>query len=207
MKKTLISILLLSSTLMGAQDIKLPAPAKAGGMSLMQALSERQSSRSFSDDKLTEQQLSDMLWAAFGYTREGKKHTAPSSMNYQEIQIYVALADGLYLYEPKENILLQKSNLDVRSFTGGQDFVKGAPVNIVYVANYADNDKINADNWLHYSYANVGFISQNIYLYCASEGLGTVVRGWFDKDELKTVLKLHEDNVVILCQTVGVVQE
>lgn len=171
----------------------------------MEALDQRQSIREYSDVELSKQQLSDLLWAAFGYNREGEgKHTAPSSMNYQEIQIYLTLSSGVYLYDAKANVLLQKSKVDLRSNTGGQDFVKDVALNLVYVANYADNEKINEENWLHYSYANVGFISQNVYLFCISEGLGTVVRGWFDKDELKKALQLHEENVVILTQTVGV---
>lgn len=202
----LISALLITS-LLSAQDFNLPEPNKEGGMPLMEALDQRQSSREYSDAELSEQQLSNLLWAAFGYNRgEQKKHTAPSSMNYQEIQIYVALSSGLYLYDVKAHNLIQKNKEDLRSNTGGQDFVKDAALNLIYVADYADNEKINEENWLHYSYANVGFISQNVYLFCASEGLGTVVRGWFDKDELKKALQLHDENVVILTQTVGVLE-
>lgn len=207
MKYFLIVTVLLMLRLMDAQDIKLPAPQKTGGLPLMEALNQRHSTRDFSVQKLSEQQISNLLWAAFGYNREEqKKHTAPSSMNHQEIQIYVAMASGVYVYDAENNILHQKGGDDIRSFTGEQDFVKGAALNLIYVADYASNEDINEDNWLHYSYANVGFISQNVYLYCASERLGTVVRGWFDKDKLKELLQLPEENVVILTQTVGVIK-
>jgi len=207
MKNILIVVTLILSGMLSAQDIKLPAPQTTGGMPLMEALNQRQSKRDYAAQDLSKQQLSNLLWAAYGYNRgQQEKHTAPSSMNYQEIEIYVTLSSGLYFYDVKNHVLVQKNKKDLRSATGKQDFVKDAPLNIVYVANYANNEKINEDNWLHYSYANVGFISQNIYLYCASEGLGTVVRGWFDKDALESALQLPQDNVVILTQSVGVVK-
>ncbi len=205
MKTLTFVLVLVCSTVMSAQDIKLPQPQKTGGMPLMEALNSRHSERDYSDAELTEQQLSDLLWAAFGYNRsEDKKRTAPSSMNHQEIQIYVTMADGWYLYDALNNVLIQKGKEDIRNHTGKQPFVKNASLNLVYVANYADNKKINEEKWLHYSYANVGFISQNVYLYCASEGLATVVRGWMNKEKLKEVMQLPEENVVILAQSVGV---
>ena len=207
MKNGFVLLALLFSSVLCAQDIKLLAPLSDGGQPLMEILNERQSSRDYSSKELSQQQLSNLLWAAWGFNRgEQKKHTAPSSMNHQEIQIYVTLASGFYLYDPKINVLLHKGNADIRALTGEQDFVEQAPLNLVYVANYADNDKIDEETWLHYSYANVGFIAQNVYLYCASEGLGTVVRGWVDKEKLEAALSLPEENVVILCQTVGVIE-
>lgn len=206
MKDIILTIVLLLGTSVFAQNIKLSEPQKTGGMPLMEALDQRQSTRVFSEKELSEQQMSNLLWAAFGYNRDKKeKHTAPSSMNHQEIQIYVALSSGVYQYDVEDHVLIQKGEVDLRSQTGKQDFVKMAALNLIYVADYASNEEISEENWLHYSYANVGFISQNVYLYCASAGLGTVVRGWFDKDELKELLLLPEDNVVILTQTVGVV--
>jgi nitroreductase len=192
-----------------AQDITLPAPNKTGGKPLMQALNERQSIRTFSKDNLTQQQLSDLLWAGWGINRPAdKKRTAPSARNVQEIDVYVALSSGLYLYEAESNILKQIHNKDIRSLTGTQDFVAEAPLNIVYVADMAklgkkEGDEIKDSNLLS-SYANTAFIAQNVYLYCASENLGCVIRGMVPKDKLAPEMGLRSNQVIILSQTVGV---
>ena len=175
-----------------AQDIVLPEPVKTGGMPLMEALSKRESTREFSPEDIDNQTLSNLLWAAWGYNRADKR-TAPSANNKQEIDLYVVKASGAYLYDARENKLIQVSKEDVRKETGKQDYVGTAPVNIVFVA-----DKTRGD-----SPVNSGFISQNIYLYCASVGLGTVVRGYFDPQEVSKVLKLKETQTPILTQTVG----
>ncbi len=178
-----------------AQDIKLPAPNKTGGKPLMEALNERQSTREYSEKELDEQTLSDLLWAAYGFNREDKR-TVPSANDKQEFIIYVVLKSGVYVYDAKENILTQKVEGDYRAKTGGQDFVAVAPLNLVYVADLNKNSAEGAA-------VDCGFISQNVYLYCASAGLGTVVRGWFDKEEVKTALQLSENETPILTQTVG----
>jgi len=175
-----------------AQDIVLPEPVKTGGMPLMEALSKRESTREFSPEDIDNQTLSNLLWAAWGYNRADKR-TAPSSQNKQEIDLYVVIKSGAYLYDARENKLIQVSNEDVRKETGKQDFVGTAPVNIVFVT-----DKTRGD-----APVNSGFISQNIYLYCASAGLGTVVRGYFDAQEVSAVLKLKETQTPILTQTIG----
>jgi SagB-type dehydrogenase family enzyme len=182
-----------------AQDIiDLPAVEKTGGMPLMQALNERHSIRSFTKDPLPEQVLSNLLWAAWGYNRPDKqKRTAPSSMNKQEMSIYCALESGLYLYNADEHRLELIKNEDLRGKTGNQPFVGSAPLNLIYVA---DTKKQSTETS---SYANTGFISQNVYLFCASEGLGTVVRGWFDNKKLHKAMGLDEKQKIILCQTVG----
>ncbi len=204
MKSILFAAFFLSASLLSAQDIHLPSPQKEGGKPLMTVLNQRHSTRDYSEQALSKQQLSDLLWAAFGYNRgEQKKRTAPSSMNHQEIEIYVALPDGLFFYDAKNHLLIQKGKDDIRSATGKQDFVKNAALNLIYVANYAENPKISEEKSLHSSYVNTGFISQNVYLYCTSEGLGTVVRGWFDGDKLSAVMNLPEGHKIILTQTVG----
>jgi SagB-type dehydrogenase family enzyme len=182
-----------------AQDIiDLPAVEKTGGMPLMQALNERHSIRSFTKDPLPEQVLSNLLWAAWGYNRPDKqKRTAPSSMNKQEMSIYCALESGLYLYNADEHRLELIKNEDLRGKTGNQPFVGSAPLNLIYVA---DTKKQSTQTS---SYANTGFISQNVYLFCASEGLGTVVRGWFDNKKLHKAMGLDDKQAIILCQTVG----
>ena len=202
MKTILLLITLLLSSNLLAQDIKLPEPKKSGGMPLMETLNKRHSNRKFANKELSNQQLSNLLWAAFGFNR-AEKRTAPSSLNHQEIQIYVTLKSGFYLYDAKNNKLIQKGKNDIRKNTGEQDYVATAPLNLVYVANFADNPKINKEDNLNTSYVNTGFISQNVYLYCTSEGLTTVARGYVNRDALKKTLKLHKENVVIISQSVG----
>jgi SagB-type dehydrogenase family enzyme len=186
------------------KHIKLSAPQLNSGKSLMQALSDRQSSRSFSPRKIPIEVLSNLLWAADGINRTGSgKRTAPSAMNWQEIDIYVAAADGLYLYKPEEHTLNMVLDKDIRALTGKQSFVRDAPVNLIYVADLSRSGDIPADEKMLFAYADTGFISQNVYLYCASAGLSTVVRGSFDKDALAKAMKLKNNQKIILAQTVG----
>ena len=209
-----IACLFLNGLLLtiSAQDISLPTPDKTGGKPLMQALNERQSIRTFTKENLTQQQLSDLLWAGWGFNRaDQKKRTAPSSMNVQEIDVYVALPTGLYLYVAESHTLKQINNKDLRKLCGTQDFVAEAPVNIVYVSDMAklgkkEGDPIK-DSDLLSSYANTAFIAQNIYLYCASANLGCVIRGSVPKDKLAPEMGLRSNQVIILSQTVGVPQK
>lgn len=197
MNKLFISILMacicLSCTAQG--DIKLPEPNRTGGIPLMDALNKRQSTREFSEQELDVQTLSDLLWAAYGFNREDKR-TVPSALNKQEFTVYAVMKSGVYAYDAKENILYLKAEGDFRAKAGGQDFVATAPLNLVYVADLEKNTREGAT-------VDCGFIAQNVYLYCASAGLGTVVRGWFDKEELGAALQLNEKEVPILTQTVG----
>ena len=145
-----------------------------------------------------------MLWAANGINRPESDHrTAPSAMNMQEIDIYVAKADGLYLYDAKENILRQILKEDLRAMTGKQIFVKDAPVNLIFVADSFKMGKISGSGIDFYAATDTGFISENVYLFCASEGLATVVRGLVDKPALAKAMKLRSDQKIILTQTVG----
>ena len=184
--------------------IKLPPPNLNSGKSLMQSLQARKSSRDFSTKKIPVQILSNLLWAACGINRpESGKRTAPSAVNWQEIDIYVAMAEGLYLYSAKEHILKPVLNRDIRALTGKQSFVKEVPVNLIYVADFSKISKADIEEKNLYSAADTGFISQNVYLYCASEGLATVVRGMIDKDALSKSMNLTDNQKIILAQTVG----
>lgn len=186
------------------KEIKLPAPRLDGGRPLMQCLKDRQSQREFSPDPLPLQVLSDLLWAAYGINRpESGKRTAPSAVNWQNIDIYVALADGLYLYEPKEHKLIQLRSEDIRELTGTQPFVKEAPLNLIYVADLAKIPRGTDEDKRFYSAAHTGFISQNVYLFCASEGLATVVRALINREELAKKMGLRPDQHITLAQTVG----
>ena len=191
-----------------AQDKILPAPAKSGGKPLMDALNERGSSRSFSNEELTMQQMSDLLWAAWGFNREADgNRTAPSSHNHQEMDVYVALRSGLYLYDAGKNIMKQIHGRDIRALTGTQDFPASAPVNLVYVSDMAkrgikEGQEIK-DSDMFSSWANTGFMAQNVYLYCASAGLSTVIRAMVPRQELAAAMMLKPWQAIILAQTVG----
>jgi SagB-type dehydrogenase family enzyme len=185
-------------------DTPLPAPRMEGGKPLMQALKERQTSRDFSAKKLPAQVLSDLLWAAFGVNRpESGKRTAPSARNWQEMEIYVVMEDGTYLYDPQSNKLRGVVKGDLRKMAGTQDFVAKAPLNLVYVADTTRMKGATQEDQTLYSGADTGFIGQNVYLFCASEGLATVVRGSVDRKALAVALKLSDKKKITLAQTVG----
>ncbi|MBU9889650.1 MAG: SagB/ThcOx family dehydrogenase [Candidatus Omnitrophica bacterium] len=183
------------------QSIELPAPQITAGKPLMQALSERRSGRSFSSEELSPQVLSDLLWAANGVNRPDGRRTAPSASNRQEIDVYVAKKEGLYLYNAGEHELTPVLAGDIRSKAGEQGFVEDAPLVLIYVADLEKfGGKADAE---FYGATDTGFVSQNVYLYCASEGLATVVLGWVDKTALAEALKLRPGQKVILTQPVG----
>jgi SagB-type dehydrogenase family enzyme len=187
-----------------AGPVKLPAPHLDGGLSLMQALRARRSSREFAPRQLLPQTLSNLLWAAFGVNRpDSGGRTAPSAHNWQEIDLYVALEEGAYLYYAKAHTLVPVSGADLRAETGQQPFVGTAPLDLVYVANYGRMGPGGEQEKQFYAACDAGFIAQNVYLACASEGLATVVRGWLDRAQLGKALGLKRDQHVVLAQTVG----
>jgi SagB-type dehydrogenase family enzyme len=202
----IICILLTVSVLSYSQElkpIKLPEAQKDGGKSLMQALSLRRTTREFSSEKLPLQVLSNLLWAAWGINRpETGGRTAPSAVNWQEIELYVAMQEGLFVYEPKAHVLNPVLAKDIRAATGMQDFVKDVPVNFVYVADFSKIASSEQDRTF-YSAADTGFIAQNVYLFCASEGLATVVRNLVDKPALAKMMNLKAEQRVILTQSIG----
>ena len=190
-----------------AQEIKsiqLPAPQKDIGKPLMQVLNTRQSTRLFTTKQLPMQDVSNLLWAAFGINRtdEGKR-TAPSARNWQDIDIYVFLPEGVYIYRSKDNKLEQISRDDLRGMAGVQDFVKTAPLNLVYVSDQSKMGNSSNEDKMMYSGADAGFIAQNVYLYCSSQDLGVVVRAMVDKKALAEKLNLKPGQVIVLAQTIG----
>ncbi len=203
----LVIAMFLGASFALGQELKpliLPAPQTDGGRPLMQVLRDRHSTREFSSDKLPTQVLANLLWAAFGINRPGEgKRTAPSAINWQETDVYVAMADGLYIYDAKGNKLDPVLAGDVRGMTGMQPFVKDAPVNLIYVADLAKAGKVSAEYRDLFTAAGTGFIAENVYLFCASEGLAVVVRGMVDRDALAKVMKLRPDQKITLAQTVG----
>ncbi len=185
-------------------DIVLPPPQTTGGKPLMQALSERRSSRAFSEQPLTVQVMSDLLWAAFGINRkESGKRTAPTARDWQEIEIYVVTSDGAYLYDASTHSLRALKSGDHRKRTGGQAFVTVAPVNLVFVADLKKMETGALEDQIMFSAAATGCISQNVYLYCASAGLATVVRASIDRKDFAAAFDLPSHKRVILAQTVG----
>lgn len=186
------------------KPIQLSPPQLDKGKLLMQALKDRKTSREFKPDKLPLDVLSNLLWAAWGINRpEASKHTAASAQNKQEIDVYVATADGVYLYDAKASLLQPVVAGDMRAYCGTQTFVKDAPLNLVYVADLAkmsDRDEVDKMMWAG---ADTGLISQNVYLYCASEGLATVLRAYVDRPKLAEVIKLRPTQKITFSQTVG----
>jgi nitroreductase len=184
--------------------VSLPAPRTAGGRPLMQALALRSTARAFATTPLPAQTLADLLWAAWGVNRPGEdKRTAPSARNWQEIDVYVVTAQGAYVYDAAGNRLAPKAGGDLRALAGTQEFVKDAPVTLVYVA---DAGRMKGSSWAEgreWAWADAGFISQNVYLYCASEGLVTGVRAFVDRAKLGPALGLGEQQNIILAQSVG----
>lgn len=187
-----------------AQDIKLPLPDKEGGKSLMKCLNERKSSRVFSNREIPLQEISNLLWAANGINREkDHKHTAPTSMNRQNMEVYVILPGGVYQYVDSMNVLKQIRSGNYMKSAGKQEFVEKAGMNVIVVSDMKKLGDHPVENNLLDSGIHAGAIIQNIYLYCASAGLNCVVRAWFDQTELSTTLNLPEHKRVILAQTVG----
>jgi len=200
----LMAFLLICLVSAAAQEvIKLPAPKTEGGMPLMQALKERRSGREFSSQKLPLPVLSNLLWAAWGINRPDGHHTAPSARNAQEIDVYVAMSDGLFLYEPKQHQLQRILAEDIRAATGTNDYVKDAALNLVYVADPARANLKEPVDIAFYSGADTSFLAQNVYLFCASEGLQAVVRGSIDRPALAKLMKLRPDQKITLGQSVG----
>lgn len=186
------------------KPIQLLQPQMESGKPLMQALKDRKSVRSFLPKELPLQVISDLLWAANGINRlDSGKRTAPTAQNLQEIDVYVVTAEGVYLYDAKANALTPIAAGDLRKSTGTQEFVKNAPVNLVFVADMAKMAGMPDQDAIFYAATDTGFISENVYLYCSSAGLATVVRAWIDKAELSKALKLRPEQNIILAQTVG----
>ncbi len=204
--KALSLILLISATSLcqDLETIQLPAPRTEGGRPLMSVLKDRATNREFASKPLPEQMLSNLLWAAWGINRPASgRRTAPSAVNWQETDVYVVMKEGTYLYDAKANALQPVASGDLRAQAGTQAFVAEAPLNLVYVADYARMGKGSPESKLFNSGADTGFIAQNVYLFCASEGLNTVVRGSIPKDGLAKTLKLRPDQHITLAQTVG----
>jgi len=186
--------------------IQLLDPDTVGGIPLMQALQHRKTDREFDKKNLSLKHLSEVLWAANGLNRPDGKRTVPSAMALYPIQTYAVLANGIFFYNPVTNQLEPVVEGDYREITGLQSFVKDAPLNILFIADFKAYDgakKVAEENRVSLASLDAGHCSENVYLYCASEGLKTVVRGGAQADELYKVLELDAKYKFILAQTVG----
>ena len=190
-----------------AQDtqltIKLPLPDTTGGRPLMQLLKERKSTRDFSEKSLSDTTLANLLWAAFGVNRADGRRTAPSARNRQEITLYLCMKHGVFVYHAQDHTITQVLGEDVRKTTGTQDFVTVAPLNLVYVADMSKVNTASAEDAAFYVGADCGFIAENVYLFCTSQGLATVVRGLVDRTALSQAINLTPNQRILLAQTVG----
>ena len=186
-----------------ATSIILPPPTKHGGLPLMDALAKRHSSREFASTPLPLPLLSDLLWAAYGVNRADGERTAPSALNAQEIDVFVALPSGAYLYDAATHQLHLVAANDLRRVTGYQDFVDEAPLDLVYVADHARMGLVPVAQRESYASTAAGAISQNVYLFAAGNDLATVIRAWIDRASIADALGLTHDQQVLLSQTVG----
>ncbi|HCE07909.1 MAG TPA: nitroreductase [Oxalobacteraceae bacterium] len=186
-----------------APSIALPPFEKHGGLPLMEAVTGRHSSRDFAPDALDLPLLSGLLWAAYGVNRPDGGRTAPSAMNAQEIDMFVAMPAGAYRYDAAAHELRLVAASDLRRVTGYQDFVDQAPMDLVYVADHKRMSLVPVGRREAYAYAAAGAIAQNAYLFAAANGLATVIRAWIDREAIAEALGLTHDQQVLLSQTVG----
>ncbi|MCL2073048.1 MAG: SagB/ThcOx family dehydrogenase [Marinilabiliaceae bacterium] len=187
------------------ETIKLQAPNLECGVALMTAAKDRMSFREFEETNLSLKHLSELLWMANGVNREDGKRTVPSARALYPLELYAVLANGIYFYDPVEHELQPIVEGDYRNLSGLQPFVDNAPLNLVFIANYEKYIELNMpeSKWLYLAALDAGHCTQNIYLYCASEGLKSVVRAGAKEEELLEVLKLGENYQFVVAHTVG----
>ena len=190
MNKTVFALTMLASGVANAGNIALPAPETTGGKPLIQALTERKTVREFADKPVSAKDLSNILWAAYGFNRPARR-TIPTARNEQGMDVYVLTAEGAFLYNAKDNVLEQVVKKDLRDLLVPQDFARKAPLTLLFV-----------EKQHKYAGMHAGSAYQNVGLYCASAGLNNVVRGMYDADGLAKALNLG-DREVIVTQTIG----
>ncbi len=195
MKKTILGVFMAMAIInnVSAAEQKLPAPDREGGMPLMQALSERHSVKQFQKKEINDQILSNILWAAYGVNRSGGLRTIPTAMNQKDLDVYAAKADGVWQYDAINHTLRQVSSENILPLFQTQDYMKNVPLVLIYTGSK------NQD----YAAMHAGSAYQNVGLYAASQGLGSVVRGYFDNEGVNKALKLPNSERVIISQAVG----
>lgn len=205
MKKIMACSLILfaAGMVLSARDIKLPSPVRKGGKAIMEVFNARKTVRQYSAKPLSFQQIANLCWAANGINRKDGKRTAPSAINCQEIEVYVLLPRGAYFYNPKTHTLEERSKGDFRKLAGPRF---NSPAALILVADQDKQARMKKQETKdHYARIDVGYVSQNIYLYCASADMGTVaVGGVSDRaDAIKKALKLGDSHLVLLGHPVG----
>jgi len=205
--RTAVAVLLSAPAWLFAAEpapIRLPSPQMDGGAPLMRALKLRATSREFAPDPLPQQTLANLLWAAWGINRpDSGKRTAPSARNWQETDVYVVMVSAAYRWDAAANTLVPVAAGDLRGLTGTQTFVKEAPVTLLFVADTTRMKGAPAEMQQAYAWADAAFLSQNVYLFCASAGLATGVRAMVDRPPLAKALALAPTQVIALAQSVG----
>ena len=193
MKKFILgAMMMLATGTANAADISLPQHTEKGGMPLMEAMAAQRTGRTFDTKMLSDQQLADLLWATWGISSADGKRVVPTARNTQDIELYVLLPSGSYRYDAAGNVLKQLGDKDLRSHLASQPFAMDAPVHLLFVTK----DK-------KYGEMHAGSMYQNTGLYCASAGLNCVVRGLYDRAEMKEALGLEGDNEVVITLAAG----
>ena len=194
MKKILLMVLLmLSVTTVYAADIQLKTPETSGGMPLMDAIKNRRAERAIDAQMLSEQDLSNLLWVTWGFSSDDGKRVVPTARNLQDMELYVLLVSGVYVYDAQQNLLKQLSNNDLRGLVGKeQDYAALAPVHLLFVTK---DKKFGA--------MHAGSMYQNAGLYCSANNLACVVRGAYDRAEINNALNLDQDKEVVITMAVG----
>ncbi len=191
-KKSMITALLISLLLGSfnatATELALPQPDISSN--IMKVINARQSGRDYSDKKISEQELSNILWAAFGINSQGKR-TIPTARNQQDLKIFVIYNNIVWLYDGKNNVLNEYGKEDLMPYLATQNFVKQAPVHLIYAGGKK------------YAEAHSGSAYENVYLYAAEKGLATVIRGLVNHDGLHRALNLNDEEIVTYHQTIG----
>lgn len=201
-----VALLILNSFIYAEspKPIQLDPPDKTGGRPLMRTLKDRRSTKAFAERSIPMHIVSDLLWAAFGINRpDSGKRTAPSAFNCQEIDIYVVFKQAAYRYEAATHRLLPACDKDIRKLAASQDYARVAPLQLVYIADRAKISRGSDDKKAIYSAFHAGAIAQNVHLYCASAGLGSVVRDGVNRVELRKALELRVDQSIVIGQSVG----
>lgn len=201
----LVGLLVTTLSIAAEKIIKLPQPNLDRSGTTMKAFSKRQSTREYAAKEINLNDLSDLLWAANGINRpESGKRTAPSAMNKQDIDVYVVLSVGSYLYNPKSHQLELVAEGDNRPLVAGrQDFVNEAPVSIVLVSDQSRFGDRQGEQSKLTGAMDAGIVSQNISLFCASADLATVARGSMDTEKLAKALKLSSSQILLMNHPVG----
>ena len=197
----LCAAMTISSCAVAQQTIELPAPTKSSAMTLAEVLEQRQSSRSFSEQEISDQTLSDLLWMACGVNRtESGKLTVPSARNMQDVKVYVLRKDGTWLFDAHANNLIKVSDADLRKAAGTpQASVQEAPLFLILVSDQRSQQRAN-EKW---GWIDAGYVSQNICLACTALGLSTVPRAYMDNKTITETLNLGEGQFLILNHPIG----